>query len=254
MKIKNMKTKAGTFIAVWVIAFLSIHAKGEESAGSILSRMDKTIFSIKDKTADIEMTMIDIKTNKQKVKKAILMQKGADKKLFRYTYPQKDKGIATLSLPNGEIYLYLPMFKKPKKITNMAEGNTFNNSDFSLRDMAIKPYAELYTPKLVKTTADTYVLDLIPKADNKSSYSHLIVAVNKTHYYPEKFEYYDKNGQKVKEAVYHFMKIGKYWVADLVTMTDLKKQHKTRLAMTNIKLNQGLKDNLFTVEQLVPEK
>ncbi len=241
-------------IPAWIIFFLvNTGATGQETAADILAKMDKTIFSVKDKTADIEMVMTDLKNNKQKIKKAVLMQKGADKKLFRYTYPKNDEGIATLSLPDGKIYLYLPMFKKPKKITSMAESNTFNNSDFSLRDMAIKPYTELYTPALLKTTDDSYQLDLKPKSGN-SPYSHLIVTVNRKHYYPEKFEYFAKNGQKVKEAVYHFKKVGKYWIADQVTMKDLKKQHSTELKMTDIKINQGLKDDLFTVDNLVPKK
>ncbi len=252
MEIKKMKTKRGFYIITLFFFFLYLNAKSQESADAVLSRMDKAIFAINDKTADIEMTMIDLKTNKQKVKKAVLMQKGPDKKLFRYTFPKNDAGIATLSLPNGEIYLYLPMFKKPKKITNLAESNTFNNSDFSLRDMAVRPYAEMYIPKMLKTTGNTFVLDLTPK--DKSPYSHVVVTVNKTHYYPEKFEYYDNKGQKVKEAVYEYKKIGKYWVADLVMMTDLKKQHMTKLAMTNIKLNQGLKDDQFTVDKLVTKK
>jgi outer membrane lipoprotein-sorting protein len=33
-------------------------------------------------------------------------------------------------------------------------------------------------------------------------------------------------------------------------METIKKKHKTEMTMTNIKLNQGLSDGLFTVEQL----
>lgn len=248
-----MKAKLLTLILVTAFAFAKTDAEGQETAAVILSKLDKTIFAIKDRTVEIEMTMIDLKTQKQKVKKAILLQKGADKKLFRYTFPKNDEGISTLSLPDGTVYLYLPMFKKPKKITNMAEGNAFNSSDFSIQDMATKPYAEAYTPKLVKTTDNTYVLDLKPKAD-KPRYGRLTLTVNKSHHYLEKIEYFDKNGQKVKEAVYKYKKIGNYWVADHVTMKDLKKEHMTRLVMSNIKINQGLKDDLFTVENLASTK
>jgi outer membrane lipoprotein-sorting protein len=247
-----MKVKILSIIVIF-FSFLRTDAKGQETADVILSKLDKTIFAITDRTAEIEMTMIDLKNQKQKVKKAILLQKGADKKLFRYTFPKNDAGIATLSLPNGEVYLYLPMFKKPKKITTMAESNAFNTSDFSLQDMATKPYAEEYTVKLVKTTDASFVLDLKPKAD-KPRYSRLALTVNKAHYFPEKIEFFDKSGQKVKESVYHHKKIGKLWVADMVTMKDLKKQHMTKLTMSNIKINQGLKDDLFTVENLASPK
>jgi outer membrane lipoprotein-sorting protein len=173
-------------------------AAAQDNAKEILASMDKVLFAPKDKEMDIQMVMTDMMTKKEKIKKARIYQKGADKKLFVYTYPQSDKGIATLTLP-GEMYLYLPMFKKPKKITNMAEGNSMNKSDFSLEDMPSKPYGERFTPKLLETTASSWVLELIPK-DDKPTYSKLVVTINKAHHYPEKIEYYD---QKIR----HYLQV-----------------------------------------------
>jgi len=245
-----MKTK---IIFMFIVFFSLIYGKteavGQENANELLNKMDHTLFAIKDKTADIKMIMTNLKNQKQKVKKAVIMQKNANMKLFRYTYPKSDSGIATLSLPNDEIYLYLPLFKKPKKITNLADGNAFNQSDFSIEDMATKPYVDKYTPGMISTNDSAYVLDLKPKSDN-SNYSHVVVYINKTHYYPEKFEYYNKKGQKIKEAVNHFIKIENYWIADVISMTDLKKNHRTTIKMSNIKINQGLKDDLFTLKNL----
>ena len=247
---RHRATRFGIFLLSWLIfaGVFSLPAAAQTTAKEILAAMDKVLFAPKDKENSIEMVMTDLKTHKEKIKKARIYQKGTDKKLFVYTYPPSDKGIATLTLP-GEMYLYLPMFKKPKKITNMAEGNSMNKSDFSLEDMPSKPYGERFTPKLLETTASSWVLELIPKND-KPTYSKLVVTINKAHHYPEKIEYYDKNGTKIKEMVYHFMKTGNYWVADKVTMTDLKKNHRTAITMTDIRINQGLSDSIFTLEHL----
>jgi outer membrane lipoprotein-sorting protein len=246
---KNILKHTFLFVTLFPVTLLFTLPVGAQSnAKEILAAMDKVLLAPKDKELNLEMVMTDMKTNKEKIKKAKIYQKGADKKLFIYTYPQSDKGIATLSLPD-ELYIYLPMFKKPKKITNMAEGNSMNQSDFSLEDMPSKPYEESYLPKLLESNASAWVLELKPK-EEKPSYSKLVVTVNKAHHYPEKIEYYDKKGTKVKEAVYHFTKIGSYWVSDKVTMTDLKKKHRTAITMTEIKLNQGLKDSIFTLEHL----
>jgi outer membrane lipoprotein-sorting protein len=223
-----------------------------DQASDILAKVDKNMMAIKDKTANVEMQMINLKNGSKKIKRAMLYQKGLDKKLFRYTYPESDKGIASLTI-SGAVYLYLPMFKKPKKVTNMAEGNTFNKSDFSLADMVTKPYSELYTPKLLKTTATAYILDLIPKDPENSPYKHLVATINKQYYYPEKFEYYDKKNVKVKEAVNKYEKVQGLWIAQTVTMTNLKKNHRTIFIMNDIKLNTGLKNDLFTVENMVEQ-
>ncbi len=236
---------------LFLIAILLLCFKGEifgQDAVSILKKMDQTSLDIKDKTSNIEMTLLNLKSNKEKVKKAIIIQKGRDKKLFRYTYPKSDEGIATLSLPNGEIYIYLPLFKKPKKITNLADSG-LNNSDFSTEDMVVKLYAEDYHAKMLETNNVAYVLDLISK-NNDEEYNHVIVHINKKYFYPEKFEYYDKKDNLEKVSTSKYIKIGGFWVVNEVTMENVKKKHQTTIVMTDIKINQGLKDDEFTLEKL----
>lgn len=236
-------------IVTVLISFLGIASSYPETALSILTKVDQTVFSIKDKSADVEMQMINLKTGSKKIKKALLLQKGMDKKLFRYTYPASDNGIATLTVPEG-VYLYLPMFKKPKKVTNLAESNALNKSDFSLEDAITKPYSELFIPKLAKTTPTHFILDLIPK-DKSSKYSRIKAMINKSHFYPEKLEYFDLSNQKIKVATNKYIKMDNCWVVSSVSMKNIKKNHMTKFIMTNIKINSGLNDALFTVENMV---
>jgi len=219
-----------------------------EDAKIILSKVDTAIFSLKDKTSTVEMQIINLKTDSKKIKKAMLYQKGLDKKLFKYTYPKSDNGIASLTLPNA-VYLYLPMFKKPKKITNLAEGNKFNKSDFSLEDSDNKTYSERFTPTLIKSDKDTYLLNLIPK-ESDGSYSRLLATINRHHYYPEKIEYYDQTGKKLKVATYIFKKVDGIWVTTQVSMENVVKKHMTKFIMTDIKINTGLKDEMFTIKKM----
>jgi outer membrane lipoprotein-sorting protein len=105
-----------------------------------------------------------------------------------------------------------------------------------------------YTPKFLKTEANASVLELKPNGG--SDYSKVIVYVNNANYYPETMEYYDKAGNKVKEAKYTFKKIGNYWNAAEIEMTDLKKNHKTKMQMSDVKYDTGLTDDDFTVRKL----
>jgi len=240
------------FLILLLAISLVFQTGKSEDAKTILSIDDKTIFSIKDKTSTVEMQMINLKNNSKKVKKAMLYQKDLDKKLFRYTYPKSDNGIASLTLSDA-VYLYLPMFKKPKKITNLAEGNKFNKSDFSLEDSDDKTYTERFTPSLMKSDTDSYVLNLIPKKTD-GSYSRLVATINRHHYYPEKIEYYDQDHKLLKFATYTFKKITNHWVTTQVTMENVVKNHMTKFIMTDIKVNTGLKDEMFTPEKMVVKK
>ena len=224
-----------------------------QDAANILSKMDATIFAIKDRSVTMRMVMTNLKSGKEKVKEAVLYQKDMDKKLFRYTAPESDEGISTLALPNSEIYVYLPMFKKPKKITNLAESGIFTSSDFSIDDMASQTYSEKYSPELLNSDGDVYVLSLAAK-DEKPVWSRLEVHVNKRFYYPERIDYFNKKDELEKQAIYKYAEVRGYWVTEEVSMEDMKKQHKTTLYMSDIKVNQGLKDDMFTLENLVPEE
>lgn len=246
----NMKFRTIYFLLIMLL-FVSADAgiKAQADASVILRKMDDVMLAVKDKTVTVRMVLLNIKSQKEKVKEATLMQKGSATKLFRYTAPPSDAGIATLTLPNKEVYLYLPMFKKPKKITNLAESNAMNKSDFSIEEMATKAYSDAYTPELLEENDATITIDLRAK-DEETMVKHIVVHINKDHYYPEQFDFYDKKDQVVKKSLYHHIKIDGLWVADTVSMKDLKKNHMTTLYMTDIKINQGLKDDLFTVENM----
>jgi len=219
-----------------------------QDAKAILENMDKIIFSPKDKQGKVTIILID-KAGKEKVREALLLQKGRDKKLYRYTKPESQAGIATLSLSNDVMWLYMPAFEKPKKISMLAKDQSFTGTDFSYEDMVTTPYADRYTPSLLESEKDAYVLNLVPKSKN-SSYAKIIVRINKAYGYPVTMEFYSGMGKKFKEASYRYEKIGSYWNAAEVVMKDLLKNHSTKILLSEVKFDQGLADDIFTVDKL----
>ncbi|PKP39383.1 MAG: hypothetical protein CVT98_01980, partial [Bacteroidetes bacterium HGW-Bacteroidetes-15] len=218
-----------------------------QDAGTILKKMDDVMYSPKDMTGKNRIVLID-KNGKQEIREATIQQKGTDKRIFRFTAPASQSGISVLSLPNDVMYLYLPAFGKERRIATSAKNQNFAGTDFSYDDMESVLFSVKYTPKLIKDDGDVFVLELTPKG--RTDYSKVIVHVNKTNYYPELMEYYDKGNTKVKEAKYTFKKIGNYWNAEEIEMTDLKKNHKTKMQMSDVKYDTGLTDDDFTVRKL----
>lgn len=234
---------------ITVFIFSGLHA---QDAHGLLAKLDNIMFSPKDKQGTIAIILVD-KNGEEKLREAEMFQKGRDKKLFRYTKPEKQAGIATLSLPGGVMWLYMPAFGKPKKVTFLAKSQAFTGTDFSYEDMATEPYAERFLPRLEETRDDAYVLVLTPRSE-KSNYSKIIVTQDKTNFYPIKMEYFDNGGKKFKEATYEYEKTGKYWNAKEVVMTNLKKHHSTKIRLTDVVFDQGLSDDIFMVENLKPEE
>ena len=215
---------------------------------SILWKVDKVIFAPKDKQGKVKMILTD-KSGSEKIREAVMMQKGINKKLYRYTQPESQAGVATLTLPGDETWLYMPAFGKPKKIDLLAKSQAFTGTDFSYEDMEPRTYSDRFIPKLLEAKDTEYVLELTPKSAH-SEYSKVIAHIHKVNSYPILLEYFDKQNKKIKEATYVYEKIGSFWNAKEVTMTDLRKSHSTRTLMTDVKFDQGLPDDLFTVEKL----
>ena len=234
-------TLAGLVLAVCMISAYS------QDANDILKKMDHVLFSSGDMTGKMKVVMID-KNGKQEIREATVQQKGTDKRLFRFTSPASQAGIAILSLPDDIMYLYLPAYGKERRIASSAKNQNFAGTDFSYDDMESKSYSEKYTPKLLKTEPAVYTLELTPKGP--SDYSKIIVNINNTNDYPESMEFYDRGNNKIKTATYTFKKVGKYWNASEIEMTSLKTNRKTKMQMSDVMYDTGLTDDDFTVRKL----
>lgn len=224
-----------------------------QSAASLLRGMDDLMSAPKDKEAAVKMVLTD-RTGKEKIREALMKQKGQYHKIYRYTFPEKQVGTATLSLPDDIIWLYMPAFNKAVKVTLLSKSQAFTGTDFSYEDMSGSSFSERFTPRILESSDDKhYHLELMPKS-MKSKYSKIIIYLDKTHLYPTKMEYFDKDKTYFKYADYSYKKQGKYWYAEKVMMKNIKKEHSTEIQITEIKFDQGLDDSEFTVENLGPLK
>ncbi len=242
-----MKTLFQFVVISAIIGAGSILSASAQDANTILGKMDDVMFSPEDLTGKMTVVMID-KNGKQEFREATLQQMGTDKRLFRFTSPASQAGIAVLSLPDDIMYLYLPAYGRERRIASSAKNQNFAGTDFSYDDMESKSYSEKYTPKLLNAENGAYMLELVP--GGRSDYSKIIVRVNKTHYYPESMEYYDRGNNKVKTAKYIYKKIDKYWNASEIEMTNLKTDRVTKMQMSDVKYDTGLTDDDFTVRKL----
>jgi len=233
-----------------VFLLLSIPIKQyAQNAEVLLQKMDNLMAAPKDRIATVEMIITD-KYGDSKVNEAILKQKGADRRLYRYTKPEKKAGIASLSLPDDVMWLYMPSFGKAIRISLLSKSQAFTGTDFSYEDMSGVPYNTRYEPKMLLSENDNeYLLELIPRS-NKTMYSRIVLSLNKSHNYPVKMAFFDKDNNYEKLATYKYEKKDSYWYAKEVLMTDLRKQHSTKIVMKDIKFDQGLTDDEFTIETL----
>lgn len=235
---------------ITVILLLQFPVVFSQDALKILEKTDEVTYAPKDQQSSVRLVLTDKRGNEQ-VREADYIQKGNDMRLFRFTSPASQRGIAFLSLPGDVMYLYLPAYGKERRIATHIKNQVFAGTDFSYDDMESKPMADEYDPVLKGETDDSYILELTPKDPSSSDYSRLLVTVNKSNYYFRKVEYFDRSGRKIKELNNNQVEqIDGYWTATEIVMTDLIKEHTTKMISTNIKFDQGLPDDDFSVRKL----
>ena len=230
--------------------FIGILSSKGQNADELLQTMDELIAAPADKEATVKMIMTN-KSGKQKIREAKMIQKGMYKRMYRYTKPEDKVGMATLSLPGGKMWIYMPSYEDPIKVTLFSKSQAFTGTDFSHEDMSGVPYGERYTPTLVNSDMeDTILLELTPKI-KRVKYSKILLYIDKTHKYPIKMEYFNKSQKNSKVATYKYGQKNNYWYAQEVFMTNLKSGHSTRIILTDVKFDQGINDDEFTVEKLM---
>lgn len=171
--------------------------------------------------------------------------------ISKFLSPADQKGIGFLSLPDDVMYIYLPAFKKTRRIASHIKNTRFAGTDFTYEDMEAKRFSEKWVPQLLKTENDHYILQLNPKKGVRTDYSKQVMYVKTDNFVYTKVEFYDRGGKLRKIMTRDKIKqVNNYWVATEYQMEDLKAEHKTKVMLKNIKFDSGLSDSLFTERYL----
>ncbi|MBN4081384.1 outer membrane lipoprotein-sorting protein [Caldithrix abyssi] len=182
---------------------------------------------------------------------------GGKKQIIWFLSPADDKGVAFLKIEHDdkddEMRMWLPAFKKVRRISSKRKGDAFMGSDLSYEDMTSRDLSENEYNRLKDETiegVDCYVLEVLPKSEAKSSYSKHILWIQKSRLVLVKEESFDKNGQLKKEKYFIFNQLKGYDVMAEIFVKDVQKNHTTSVKFEEIRLDTGIDQNLFQEKNL----
>ncbi len=182
---------------------------------------------------------------------------GGEKQIIWFLAPADDKGVAFLKIEHegkdDEMRMWLPAFKKIRRISSKRKGDSFMGSDLSYEDMTNRELSENDYKRLEDETVDgkeCYVLEITPKPIAKSSYKKHVTWILKENLTPLKEESYDKRGTLKKVKSFLFFKTKGYDVIREIFVEDVQKKHTTKVSFINVDVDTGVPASLFQEKNL----
>ena len=210
-----------------------------------------------DMKADMTMTL----TNKQgKSRESTIRSVTADdnrNQIIWFLAPADDKGVAFLKIEHDdkddEMRLWLPAFKKVRRISSKKKADSFMGSDLSYEDMTsrvLDDYTyELKGTKLIEGI-DCHILESTPKKGVTRTYKRFMTFVSKADLLPILDEAYDMRDQLLKRRQIKYTKEKAYNLPLEIFVENVQKNHSTRLIFANIQVDTGVKADLFQEKNL----
>ncbi len=240
------KTALIFLILLFLVSKNTFALTGEE----LLKKAEDAMNAPQDREVTDKMVLVK-KDGSQKQREIKVYQKGNHKRLLIFLSPADVKGVGFLSLSDDEMYLYLPAFRKIRRIASHIKNEDFMGTDFSYEDLAETEYTDDYAATLKDEGENAYILELKPKENADVSYSKQLMWVDKETYIPKRTEYYSKSGMLIKVMTAESIeKIDGYWFPRKMTMETVKSGHKTLLELVEIKHDSGLGDDFFSQRNL----
>ena len=233
-------------VAICFVLLLSTSGYAQEITGEeILEKADALMNAFKDMSFAMEIE-VENANGDQKQREMRIWQKG-NQRLIKFTKPASDRGLSFLAMDHINSYVYLPAYKKVRRIAAHVRNQTFMGTDFSYEDMSTTYYSSEYNATITAQNPTYWILELTPNAGSKTSYGMLHLHINKQNSVVEQINYFDGNRELIKTEKRTNIKSfnNKYLTPTDVTLKNIKDNNTTSTHMFDIKYDQNISDELF---------
>jgi outer membrane lipoprotein-sorting protein len=218
--------------------------------------------------ADMQMILIDKNGNQRKRSiRSFSRDMGEDSyRLMFFIEPAdvRDTGFLTYDYDDpdrdDDQWLYLPALRKTKRIASSDKSGSFMGSDLSYADMTsrdLDDYDFTLKKEMDVKGHPVWLIESIPrnkKVIKETGYTKSLLFVRQDNYYVVRGIHWVKDGGYLKYIDTRTLEqIDGVWVGTEMHITKKKGKimaHKTELYWRNVRFNQDLADDLFTIRRL----
>lgn len=180
------------------------------------------------------------------------VQNKGTKRLVKFDAPSDMKGTRVLVLSRQQMWVYLPAYKKVRRVASHVKQQGFMGTMYSDEDMSTTHYSEAYNASIISEDDKQITLALKPKPGSQSGYAALEMVLRRDLMLPSEIRFFNETGQHIKTE-----KRPEYdCEGDVCTPQTMKMVDHTRgdaytiLEAQERRVNQGVSDGLFSVRNL----
>ena len=218
--------------------------------------------------SDMGMILID-KNGKKRVRKirAFSKDKGEDTlRLMFFIAPADVEDAAFLtydydqSEKDDDQWVYLPALRKTKRIATSDKGGSFMGSDFTYSDMTkwdLDDYDYTLLKEVKVKNVKTWLIQAVPRTKeviDRTGYTKSVLYVRKDNFVVIRGVHWVKKGNRLKYMdVKQLTMIDGIWVPTEIHMTTKQgksTRHKTIMTFENVRFNQDLKEDFFSIRRM----
>lgn len=263
----DTRNRLGLPVVILLSLFFAQVAMAEMSARDIMQQVDDRDDG-DNRVSDMKMVLIDKNgdTRTREIR-SYDKDKGEDKqRIMFFLSPADVKDTAFLTYDydafekDDDQWLYLPALRKSKRIASSDKSGSFMGSDFNYSDMTRKNL-DAYDFKIMKEDEvrghKVWQIESIPKTKKEieeTGYEKSILFVRQDSFVVVRAVHWVKEGKRLKYLdMEQLEQIDGIWTPLKMSMTTKKGKatlHKTELTFSNVKYNQDLDEQMFTVRRL----
>ncbi len=180
-----------------------------------------------------------------------LHNKGSyNKQFIDISEPADMAGTKVLTKTPEKMYIYLPAFKKIRRIASHVNEQGFLGTALSSKDLNLTHYGNLFSAAVVSENDKEVELKLTGKGDS-APYPRIDMKIDKSKWVPTEIKYFGAEDKHLKtETRSDYACENDYCVPKTMEMTDHTKSISSTLKLTSHKINPELESGLFSKRNL----
>lgn len=257
-----MKSETAFVILIACAAGISTASHGDETRGlEIMSEVDERATGFQGLTAQVTMILRSGKgkERERQFDLSLLEVDGdGDKQKIVFRKPADVKATALLThshvLADDDQWLFLPAFKRVKRISAANHSGPFVGSEFAYEDLATQDadnYINRYVGDEPVDDVPCFVVERLPRFDN-SGYRRQMVYVDEDELRYQKIEFYDRENRLLKTLRLESYELfeQRFWRPLSMTMSNHQTGKSTVMRWEDIRYRTGLAASGFTAHAL----